>query len=128
MVDNDSKNHFNKADVIKSEKTAKRKHGKKIAKVLGETQDDFEINLEDSRFASIVQSHDYSIDPTNPHYKKTKAMQAILSKRRNITERTEEGKTQPDTLSKKSALSQLVQSVKRKVSQSSTEKGKRQKK
>lgn len=108
-------------DVLKSEKPAKRKHGKKIIKIQGETQDDFTLDLEDDRFKSIVSSHHMAIDPTNPQFKHTKSMDRILAQRRNVTVQKEEIVVPKDN------LETLVASVKRKTAMSGGQ-GKRQKK
>ncbi|KAI8909569.1 hypothetical protein EDD86DRAFT_205739 [Gorgonomyces haynaldii] len=64
MLDNNESKHFNMKDVIKSEKP-KRKKQKQL---VGETQDDFEIDLVDPRFKSVTEDYQMAIDPTNPQY------------------------------------------------------------
>jgi hypothetical protein len=59
--------HFDMKDIIKEEKLSKKKRSKKNKKVVkGDTQDDFEVDTGDSRFAAILDSHHFAIDPTNP--------------------------------------------------------------
>jgi hypothetical protein len=69
-------------EVLKREKLAakKGKLGKKAKKLLEET-DDFEIDAQDPRFAALHESHHFAIDPTNPHFKKTKAMNKLMETR-----------------------------------------------
>jgi hypothetical protein len=69
-------------EVLKREKLASKKGkiGKKAKKLLEET-DDFEINTQDPRFAALQESHHFAIDPTNPHFKKTKAMTTLMQSR-----------------------------------------------
>lgn len=60
--------HFDAKDVIKAEKNRKGKKGKKPQE-FAEAQQDFEIDVNDSRFASaLTSSHEFFIDPTNPKY------------------------------------------------------------
>ncbi|KAG2177138.1 hypothetical protein INT43_007795 [Umbelopsis isabellina] len=73
---------FDMKEVLKREKLAakKGKLGKKAKKLLEET-DDFEIDAQDPRFAALHESHHFAIDPTNPHFKKTKAMSKLMETR-----------------------------------------------
>lgn len=82
-----------------------------------EKSDEFQVNVNDERFSALFTSHHYNIDPTDPHYKKTKAMETLIQeklKRRNNSESTlnekkiVEKKRDPE-------LSLLVKSVKRKT-------------
>jgi hypothetical protein len=127
MVASESKsNHFTKCDVIKNEKKRRNKKGAKMPE-LPEAQEDFQIDLEDPRFSNIVKSHTFSIDPTNPQFKKTKAMQLILSKRRDLAVIQEDFNDKNDNYSgNKEAvdLSKLVNSVKRKAALTASVKGK----
>ena len=122
--------HFDRKDVLKNEKSLKKKRGKKVSKVVGDTQDDFEIDLVDSRFGSILDSHDMAIDPTNSQFKHTKSMDRILSHKRNQSKNLNEiaPKLKIETVKDKSIdISMLVESVKRHaaVSASKSSKGKR---
>ncbi|KAI8929940.1 hypothetical protein BC831DRAFT_441650 [Entophlyctis helioformis] len=85
--------HFDMKAVLKGEKDAgkkgkaKAKLSKKKAKELagaGETQDDFSLDVADPRFSAVLESHQFAIDPTNPQFKKTKGMDALLEKRRKM--------------------------------------------
>ena len=60
----ESHNHFDMKEIIKNEKRkGKRKKAKK------DIQDDgFEINVSDSRFAALYESHHFAIDPSNSQY------------------------------------------------------------
>jgi hypothetical protein len=73
---------FDMKEIMKREKLAakKGKLGKKAKKLLEET-DDFEIDTQDPRFAALHESHHFAIDPTNPQYKKTKAMGKLMEAR-----------------------------------------------
>lgn len=73
---------FDMKEIMKREKLAakKGKLGKKAKKLLEET-DDFEIDTQDPRFSALHESHHFAIDPTNPQFKKTKAMGKLMEAR-----------------------------------------------
>ncbi|KAJ1831782.1 pre-rRNA-processing protein esf1 [Coemansia sp. RSA 2711] len=71
--------HFDMKEIVKAEKSKGRK-GKRGKKV--EVQDDFELNVKDPRFGALYDSHNFAIDPNNPNFKKTKAMDQLLSETR----------------------------------------------
>lgn len=101
MVDDKQANvrHFNMNDIEKAEKQKKKagkkgsKKGKKDVEEAVETaEDDFKMNVADPRFASLYESHEFAIDPTNPKYKGTSGMKALLEegrKRRKYDEGNE---------------------------------------
>lgn len=74
---------FDMRDVMKREKAEKKKSkkGKKKAAELEGAQEDFEINVNDPRFAALHESHHFAIDPNNPQFKKTKSMQKLMNSR-----------------------------------------------
>nr|GAT44145.1 predicted protein [Mycena chlorophos] len=113
--------HFDMKAIVKAEKAAKRKGKKrKMGDVeAADVQEDFSIDVHDSRFAGIHEDHAFAIDPSNPHFKKTKGMTALLDERAK--------RQRHQTEKKKSAgrsLESLVESVK---SKSSDLNGKRRK-
>eukprot|EP00730_Choanoeca_flexa_P003222 TRINITY_DN11331_c0_g2_i8.p2 TRINITY_DN11331_c0_g2~~TRINITY_DN11331_c0_g2_i8.p2 ORF type:complete len:115 (+),score=30.16 TRINITY_DN11331_c0_g2_i8:2164-2508(+) len=65
-------------DESRSKKT-KRKRSKKNKEPIKE--DTFQVNVKDDRFSALFTSHDYSIDPTNPSFAKTKNMDKLLRER-----------------------------------------------
>lgn len=84
----------------------------------------FKVNVEDKRFSAIFTSHHYNIDPTDPHYKKTKGMDTLIQEK--IKRRETKDDAMPE--SKKPKLSEqevekrknvelklLVKNVKRKT-------------
>ncbi|OLL24346.1 Pre-rRNA-processing protein esf1 [Neolecta irregularis DAH-3] len=89
MDENDSlKNnsaHFDMKAILKSEKQKrfKKRHGKAVTEGL---QENFKIDVQDLRFTAVYQDPNYAIDPTNPRFKKTEAMDNILSERRRRME------------------------------------------
>lgn len=65
-------NHFNMRDVIKAEKnkTKKRRKERKrnTAENAEEIQEDFVLDVNDSRFRALHEDHAFAIDPSNPQY------------------------------------------------------------
>lgn len=91
-----SRSHFSLKKIQKAETadeaTSKRKRKRLLKKskeeILerkqkDEAADGFEMNLDDNRFGAIYSSHLYNIDPTDPHFKKTKVMERIISEKLN---------------------------------------------
>ncbi|KAK9480232.1 hypothetical protein V1514DRAFT_366008 [Lipomyces japonicus] len=72
--------HFDMRDVIKAEKQKKRGKNKKAGTEA--KTDDFEINVNDSRFSALYEQHEFAIDPTRPQFKGTEAMGKLLQERR----------------------------------------------
>ncbi|KAJ8109944.1 hypothetical protein OPT61_g7082 [Boeremia exigua] len=79
--DEDNKiRHFNMNEIEKAEKAKKKgKKGKKNAPVV---EDNFKIDTADPRFAKLYESHEFAIDPTNPRFKETSGMKALLEEGR----------------------------------------------
>ena len=79
--------HFDMNEIGKAEKRAKKK-GKlrKNDKSLAEGQvvtDDFEVDTQDPRFARrLFENHEFAIDPTNPKFRGTAGMKALLNEGR----------------------------------------------
>jgi hypothetical protein len=81
MAGDDAKvRHFDMADIVKSQKAKKK--GSKKNKDAQVVEDDFKINTADPRFAKIYESHEFAIDPTNPRFKETEGMKALLEEGR----------------------------------------------
>ncbi|KAJ7706237.1 hypothetical protein B0H17DRAFT_1192743 [Mycena rosella] len=125
--------HFDMKAILKAEKKAKRKgkKGKKGAEEdANEMQEDFSIDVNDSRFNVLHEDHAFAIDPSNPHFKKTKGMNALLEERSKRQRHKRDG---VDVAVKQSgenggrSLQNLVESVKRKSSTVDTTSGKRRK-
>ncbi|KAJ7487547.1 hypothetical protein B0H11DRAFT_2172669 [Mycena galericulata] len=119
--------HFDMKAILKAEKQAKRKGKKRKNKATegvdaNEMQEDFTLNVNDARFNVLHDNHAFAIDPSNPHFKKTKGMNALLEERskrqRDKREGVEGGAAKQ---------SNLVESVKRKSSTVDSASGKRRK-
>lgn len=125
--------HFDVKSVLKDEKAKNKKSNKRKSKpIAGDVQDDFQMNLEDSRFSAVYDSHHFAIDPTNPQFKKTRNMDNVLNKRRTKleveTEHVSGVVSESVKASKSDELNALVASVKRKNNMAiSKGKGKRSK-
>ncbi|KAJ1675435.1 pre-rRNA-processing protein esf1 [Spiromyces aspiralis] len=82
----DGRRHFDLKEIMRAEKLKGKKirrKGKGARKVDTEVvQDDFKLNFSDSRFSALYESHKFAIDPNNPQFKKTSAMQELLNERR----------------------------------------------
>ena len=82
----ESKNHFNMKKIEENESLtkSKKKRLKRKNKDFIETQtDDFEINVHDPRFEALFTSHNFNIDPADPHYRKTKATESLVNEKLN---------------------------------------------
>ncbi|EPS38072.1 hypothetical protein H072_8222 [Dactylellina haptotyla CBS 200.50] len=81
--------HFSMNDILKREKLSKLKGkaAKRMAKKQGVKeaeglQDDYKMDVKDPRFSAIYEKTEFAIDPTNPRYKKTQAMEKVMEERR----------------------------------------------
>ncbi|XP_067668765.1 ESF1 homolog [Haliotis asinina] len=136
MEEDDGHRHFNLGDLVeKKKKKKKRKKQEEEEDMPQMTGDDFQMDINDSRFGAVFDSHLFNIDPSAPEFKKTKGMEALIEeklKRRKTdsgsSERTKAKavpKEQPgDELKpvKDITLTSLVKSVKAKTQQFQTKK------
>ncbi|KAF7436759.1 pre-rRNA-processing protein esf1 [Pleurotus ostreatus] len=121
--EDDDSHHFNMKSVLKAEKAKKGKRGKlnkkKQVEAENELQEDFAIDVKDERFAALHEDHTYAIDPSNPHFKRTKSMGALLEERSRRHKNRHEDISIPRKPSKPTedtdgGLQALVDRVKRK--------------
>ncbi|TFK94459.1 hypothetical protein K466DRAFT_536116 [Polyporus arcularius HHB13444] len=117
--------HFDMKAVLRAEKKkGRKKKGKKGKKGAddgeNEIQEDFSIDVKDDRFKAVLEDHTFAIDPSNPHFKKTKSMAALLDER-SRRQQEKASKNRDSTVAKHSdadpqqqSLQSLVESVKRK--------------
>ncbi|KAL2141429.1 hypothetical protein VTI28DRAFT_2429 [Corynascus sepedonium] len=118
--------HFDMKEITRAEKlkNKKKKKGKKGVEDNGGLQEDFNLDVEDSRFKAVFENHEFAIDPSNPKYKATQGMKKLLEegrkKRKAGPADSPSGKQ--DQRSPKKAkpdgdqeLSTLVEAVKKKV-------------
>ncbi|KAK3714922.1 pre-rRNA-processing protein esf1 [Vermiconidia calcicola] len=85
----DNVRHFDMREIEKAEKEARRKYkkksGKKDKKGAAEADagaEKFELETQDPRFKALFESHEFAIDPTNPRFKGTHGMKALLEEGR----------------------------------------------
>lgn len=124
----DNKKHFNYNKIVEHQNLSKRKK-KQLMKKKELLEDDFEVNVKDSRFQAMYTSHLFNLDPSDPNFKKTKAMEKILEEKARQREQKEQELTQAlkkkeSEIQKESqkrsidpALSMLIKSVKNKTEQ-----------
>ncbi|OCB88303.1 hypothetical protein A7U60_g4505 [Sanghuangporus baumii] len=120
--------HFDMKAVLKAEKSKRKKRDrKKKNKGAGgededEIQGDFQIDVKDERFRALHEDHTFAIDPSNPHFKKTKNMAALLEERahrqsgKESVSETKTNSSKNDNSAPSQSLQSLVESVKRKSS------------
>ncbi|WEW57766.1 pre-rRNA-processing protein esf1 [Emydomyces testavorans] len=76
--------HFDMNEIERAQKRA-RKAGKKKKGKKSEADDpvdDFKMDVKDPRFQRLFESHEYAIDPTNPRFRPTDGMKALLEEGR----------------------------------------------
>lgn len=87
---NDGRHHFSLKKLLEENQSGKgsRKRKRKAererkaaAKAEKRGGDDFQVDLSDPRFSALYSSHHFNVDPTDPHFKKTKGMEAILTEK-----------------------------------------------
>ncbi|XP_004686998.1 PREDICTED: ESF1 homolog [Condylura cristata] len=124
----ESKKHFNYNKIVEHQNLSKKKK-KQLMKRKELIEDDFEVNVTDARFQAMYTSHLFNLDPSDPSFKKTKAMEKILEEKARQREQKEQEHTQAikkmerenqKESQKRSidpALSVLIKSIKNKTEQ-----------
>ncbi|XP_047627621.1 ESF1 homolog [Phacochoerus africanus] len=124
----ESKKHFNYNKIVEHQNLSKKKK-KQLMKKKELLEDDFEVNVKDTRFQAMYTSHLFNLDPSDPNFKKTKAMEKILEekarqreqKEQELTQATKKKESEIQKESQKKsidpALSMLIKSVKNKTEQ-----------
>lgn len=79
--------HFDMKKIWKEASRKGKKTNKKRQRKAEVVDDDFNLNVDDPRFAAALTSHHFAIDPTHPQYKATPAMKALLKKSRTSNSR-----------------------------------------
>ncbi|RAL13751.1 pre-rRNA-processing protein ESF1 [Aspergillus homomorphus CBS 101889] len=133
MVDENNKGmkHFDMNEIEKAEKQARKKgkKGKGKGKQAEPLVDDFKMEVADPRFSRLFESHEFAIDPTNPKFKATSGMKALLEegrkRRRDRDDHAEDAPSNQDRAKKQKKqaskdagsddLKKLVDKVKRKT-------------
>lgn len=118
MESDDDKDHFDYKEIVNKEsKKSKKRKNKRDTKE--EEEDNFKIDFNDERFSAIFKKAEYNVDPSNPNFKKTKSMQAVIEeKQRRLQTHSSVRETAVPPPEKKvktsSSLDQLVHAVKAK--------------
>jgi NUC153 domain len=79
--------HFNMNEIEREEKRAKKRGKKDRSKTEAATETEsqktnFKMDTHDPRFARLYENPEFAIDPTNPKFKGTKGMNALLQEGR----------------------------------------------
>ncbi|XP_053830351.1 ESF1 homolog [Vidua macroura] len=124
----DTRKHFNYKKIIEQQNLSKKK--KKILMKKKELlEDDFQVDVADTRFQAMFTSPLFNLDPSDPNFKKTKAVEKILEEKARRREEKEQdikeaNKGLENKMAKKGevakkainpALSMLIKSVKHKT-------------
>ncbi|XP_049656289.1 ESF1 homolog [Accipiter gentilis] len=126
--ENDTRKHFNYKKIVEQQNLSKKKK-KLLMKKKELLEDDFQVNVADTRFQAMFTSPLFNLDPSDPNFKKTKAVEKILEEKARRREEKEQdlkkaSKGQENNLAKKGGvakkaidptLSMLIKSVKNKT-------------
>ncbi|KAM6356062.1 ESF1 homolog [Podargus strigoides] len=126
--EDDAKKHFNYKKIVEQQNLSKKKK-KLLMKKKELLEDDFQVNVADTRFQAMFTSPLFNLDPSDPNFKKTKAVEKILEEKARRREEKEQdlkeaSKGQENKMAKKGevakkaidpALSMLIKSVKNKT-------------
>ncbi|XP_027696191.1 ESF1 homolog [Vombatus ursinus] len=124
--EDDGRKHFNYNKIVEQQNLSKKKK-KKLMKKKELLEDDFEVDVSDTRFQAMYTSHLFNLDPSDPNFKKTKAVEKILEekarqreqKQQELTKaiKRKENDLQKETAKKSidPALSMLIKSIKNKT-------------
>lgn len=86
MDERDNNQHFNFKSIVEEEAQSKSKKKrlrkkKKSLPAEDKTQEDFDINVNDERFAAIYNRPEFNIDPSEQNFKKTKGMESLIGEK-----------------------------------------------
>uniref|UniRef100_A0A8C8B7Z5 ESF1 nucleolar pre-rRNA processing protein homolog n=1 Tax=Otus sunia TaxID=257818 RepID=A0A8C8B7Z5_9STRI len=126
--EDDTRKHFNYKKIVEQQNLSKKKK-KLLMKKKELLEDDFQVNVADTRFQAMFTSPLFNLDPSDPNFKKTKAVEKILEEKARRREEKEQdlkeaSKGQENKMAKKGevakkaidpALSMLIKSVKNKT-------------
>ncbi|XP_059410639.1 ESF1 homolog [Carassius carassius] len=127
--EDDKHKHFNYDKIVEQQNLSKKKRKKLLKSNTPLEEDDFQVDVHDSRFQAVFTSHLYNLDPSDPAYKKTKATQSLLEEKQR--RRAERQHSQEEALKSRASqetpssstkvmdpsLSLLVKSIKNKTEQ-----------
>ena len=81
MDSDDEKSHFDYKEIVKRESKSKKAQNKAKRREKALQNDNFKLDLADSRFSAIFENPKYNVDPSHPSFKKTKSMQEIIEQK-----------------------------------------------
>lgn len=127
MDSDDDKHHFDfkqirETENIDASKSKKKKWSKKKKKVEGsipsKKEDGFKVDVRDDRFSALFSSANYNIDPSDPSFKRTNAMDDLINEKQKRRKERKPDVIDQHVTKKKSKLdpelSQSLKSVKSK--------------
>ncbi|KAL1006135.1 hypothetical protein UPYG_G00068260 [Umbra pygmaea] len=92
--DDDKHKHFNYDKIVEEQNLSKKKRKVLLKKDKDSLEDDdFQVDVKDTRFQAMFTSHLYNLDPSDPGYRKTKGTQSIQAEKQR---RREEGQHNRD--------------------------------
>ncbi|KFP56877.1 ESF1 [Cariama cristata] len=126
--EDDARKHFNYKKIVEQQNLSKKKK-KLLMKKKELLEDDFQVNVADTRFQAMFTSPLFNLDPSDPNFKKTKAVEKILEEKARRREEKEQdlketSKGQHNKMVEKGevakkaidpALSMLIKSIKNKT-------------
>eukprot|EP00041_Stephanoeca_diplocostata_P009926 m.156886 g.156886 ORF g.156886 m.156886 type:complete len:753 (+) comp17953_c0_seq2:218-2476(+) len=113
------KNKDKKKKAKRSKKNASR--GDDLDEESERQQDAFQLNLADARFAAIMDDKDFSLDPTQPEFKKTREMERLIADRQKKIATKSASAAAPSTKDSSAApLSSSVSAMVRKIKKRKT--------
>ena len=80
MDEEEDRKHFDYKDIVSNCKRDKNRR-RKIIEEEQNTSDHFKVDLNDQRFSAVFYNPEFNVDPSNPHFKKTKSMQDIVEEK-----------------------------------------------
>ena len=78
--EDDGRKHFNYKQIVEQQNLSKKKK-KLLMKKKELLEDDFQVNVADTRFQAMFTSPLFNVDPSDPNFKKTKAVERILEEK-----------------------------------------------
>ncbi|XP_060086814.1 ESF1 homolog [Heteronotia binoei] len=120
----EGRRHFNYDKIVQQQNLSKKKK-KLLTKRKELLEDNFQVNVADARFQAMYTSHLFNLDPSDPNFKKTKAVEEILEEKARRRQqgnaeaaKGRESMAERDAVAKNSvdpALLMLIKSVKNKT-------------
>ncbi|KAM8809323.1 ESF1 homolog [Eudromia elegans] len=88
--EDDGRKHFNYKKIVEQQNLSKKKK-KLLMKKKELLEDDFQVNVADTRFQAMFTSPLFNLDPSDPNFKKTKAVEKILEEKARRREQKQQG-------------------------------------